>query len=234
MFEGFTKETGEYLWELSFHNERSWFQEHKEQFERCLNRPFRDLAKDTAERLQALHPEMDVQCHVSRIYRDARRLYGRGPYKDHLWFTLKDGANYQEGPMFWFEVHAATYSYGLGFFDVTPAEMELFRKAIDAHPARFERLAAPIAARKEFRVIGPEYSRPKGSYDEPIRSWYNRKRVGAEVLKDLEGNAFSPELPNILIEAFERLMPMYQFLLQVHRAAVEAEPALSQRRGHGG
>lgn len=26
---------------------------------------------------------------TSRIYRDARRLFGRGPYKDHLWFCVR-------------------------------------------------------------------------------------------------------------------------------------------------
>ena len=85
MFQGFSKETGEFLWELSFHNERPWFLEHKEQFERVLNQPFKALAQETAELLQARFPDMQVQCHVSRIYRDARRLFGRGPYKDHLW-----------------------------------------------------------------------------------------------------------------------------------------------------
>lgn len=233
MFEGFSKETGEFLWELSFHNERPWFLEHKEQFERCLNQPFRELAKETAERLQARYPDMEVQVHISRIYRDARRLFGRGPYKDHLWFTVKDGANYSEGPMFWFEIHPATYSYGLGYFDVTPGEMELFRQTVDANPARFERLAARIARMKGYQVIGPEYARPKGNYGEPIRSWYNRKRLGVEALRDLGGDAFSPALPDVLADAFEALMPMYEYLLQVHRAAGQAGLTAPDGRSHG-
>ena len=32
MFEGFTMETSQFLWDLSFNNERPWFQAHKEQF----------------------------------------------------------------------------------------------------------------------------------------------------------------------------------------------------------
>lgn len=224
MFPGFTKETGEFLWELSFHNERPWFLEHKEQFERCVNTPFKELARETLDRFQAMHPELELQCHVSRIYRDARRLFGRGPYKDHLWFTVKDGAErYSEGPMFWFEIHPATCSYGLGYFDVTPAEMELFRRTVDANPAHFERLAASVARMKGFRVIGPEYARPKGDYPEPVRSWYNRRRLGVEAARDLEGEIFSPELPALLCDAYEKLMPMYRYLAQVHRAAVEAE-----------
>ena len=213
MFQGFSKETGEFLWELSFHNERPWFLEHKEQFEQVLNAPFKELARETAEQMQLRFPAMDVQVHVSRIYRDARRLFGRGPYKDHLWFTVKDGANYASGPMFWFEIHPATYSYGMGYFDVTPGEMELFRQTVDANPARFERLAGKIDRMQGLQVIGPAYARPKGSYDEPVRSWYNRKWVGVEARRDLEGDAFSPALPQILCDTFEKLMPMYEYLL---------------------
>ena len=233
MFQGFSRETGEFLWELSFHNERPWFLEHKEQFERALNQPFRALAKETAELMQERFPEMELQLHISRIYRDARRLFGRGPYKDHLWFTVKDGANYQEGPCFWFEIGAATYSCGLGYFDVTPAEMALFRQSIDANPARFARLAAAIAETGRYRVIGSTYARPKGAYGEPVDSWYNRRQVGVEALRDLEGEAFSPDLPRILAEVFTELMPMYEYLLQVHRAAGKAGQLAPDRRKHG-
>ena len=97
MFEGFTSETSEFLWELSFHNERPWFLAHKEQFERCLNEPFKALAAETTEKMRLRWPQMDFQSHVSRIYRDARRLYGRGPYKDHLWFTVENGATFRRG-----------------------------------------------------------------------------------------------------------------------------------------
>ncbi len=219
MFQGFSKETGDFLWELSFHNERPWFLEHKEQFERCVNQPFRALAKETVEGMQVLCPEIDWACHVSRIYRDARRLFGRGPYKDHLWFTVRNGSSRNgEGPAFWFEIHPATCSYGLGFFDVTPALMEQYRRAIDANPARFERLAEQVARMPGFRVIGPEYARRKGDYPEPVRSWYSRKWVAAERSMDLEGEAFSPSLPQLLWESFEKLMPMFEFLAGVDRA----------------
>ena len=123
MFEGFTRETSDFLWELTFHNERPWFQEHREQYMRVLHEPFHALAEDTLAEMQRAFPGENFTLHVSRIYRDARRLFGRGPYKDHLWFTLFNSDNrHTEGPMFWFEISASTFSYGLGFFDVTPSE----------------------------------------------------------------------------------------------------------------
>ena len=233
MFEGFTQETSKFLWELSFHNERPWFLEHKEQFERVLNRPFKALAEDTVKRMQELFPDRPMLAHVSRIYRDARRLFGRGPYKDHLWFTVKGDGNYQMGPMFWFEIHAATYSYGLGFFDVTPAEMERFRRTVDADPARFERLAKQIQRDGRFRVIGQEYSRVKGGYDEPVRSYYNRKVLGLECQRDFGGDLLSPELPEILAQAYRSLMPMHDYFLSVHNAAKAAGETWESRRSHG-
>ena len=218
MFEGFSQETGDFLWELRFHNERPWFLEHKEQFERCLNEPFKALAAETTEKMRLRWPQMDFQSHVSRICRDARRLYGRGPYKDHLWFTVENGATFRRGPSFWFEIDPAEYSYGLGFWKVSPAGMEQFRRMVDANPARFERLAADLAARKELHVLGQEYKKPKGDYGEPIRSWYNRKYLAVECAKDFGGELFSPGLPDTLVTAYARLMPMHDYFLEFYHS----------------
>lgn len=226
MFEGFTKQTSDFLWELAFNNERPWFLEHKAEFEQVLNQPFKALAADTAELMAQRFPRRSFQLHISRIYRDARRLFGRGPYKDHLWFSLKSGEILLEGPMFWFEVGAADFSYGMGFYSATPAQMEAFRKKIDANPARFERLAKGVMKNKDFRVTGEEYARPKGSYSPVIDQWYNRKRLGIEVCRDFGGDALSGKLPEILVDCYEKLMPMYDFFMEFYRE----EPGDPSRR----
>ena len=225
MFTGFTKETSDFLWELSFHNERPWFLEHKEQFERVLNTPFKELARDTAALLQARFPDMAVQCHISRIYRDARRLFGRGPYKDHLWFTLWDDAGGKDGPAFWFELGAATYVYGMGFFEAAPAEMELYRRSIDANPARFLRMAK-AAERGGWMLMGQPYKRPKAVHDDPLLdAWYNLKYVGVQKNFNLGGAAYTAELPGIVADAFVELMPLYRFLVEIWMSCPEEEKA---------
>ena len=219
-FQGFSREASEFLWELTFHNERPWFLEHKEEYLRVLHEPFHALAEDTACRMRQEFPEADFALHISRIYRDARRLFGRGPYKDHLWFTLFDGGDHRnEGPCFWFELSAATFSYGLGLFEVTPTEMEVFRSSIDSNPARFERLAEDAAKMRGFRIIGPEYKRQKKDVGPLLNPWYNRKRVGLEHMEDFDPAALGPELPEILCSAYRRLTPLYRYLLTCCRAA---------------
>lgn len=217
MFEGFTSQTSDFLWELAFHNERPWFQAHKEQFEQLLNRPFKALAEDTAALMAQRFPRRGFQLHVSRIYRDARRLFGRGPYKDHLWFSLKSDEILLEGPMFWFEIGAADFSYGMGFYSATPAQMAAFRRKVDANPARFERLAKAVMKTPDFKVTGEEYARPKGQRSDVIDRWYNRKRLGIEVSRDFGGDALSSGLPEILVDCYEKLMPMFDFFMEVYR-----------------
>jgi len=223
MFTGFTQKTSDYFWELKFNNERSWFLEHKEEFEQCVNRPFKDLAKQTHELMSAHFPEMDCRLHISRIYRDARRLFGRGPYKDHLWFSIKSSEALLEGPMFWFEIGAADYSYGMGFYSATPAQMAQFRKNVDANPARFERLAKKIEKNPKFTVTGEKYARAKGEHSPIIDNWYNRKRLGIECSFDFGGDVLSEDLPDILVECFAELMPMYEYFLEFYHVGEEGK-----------
>ena len=222
MFEGFTRDTSDFLWDLTFHNERPWFQENRNRYLRVLHEPFHALAEDTAAIMAQNYPFSNFSLHVSRIYRDARRLFGRGPYKDHLWFTLSNADNrYTEGPMFWFEISASTFSYGLGFFDVTPQEMDAFRRSIDANPARFERLASDAMKMRGFHVTGPEYKRPKKDLGPVINPWYNRKRVGIERERNFDPALLGPDLAKTLFHAYQRLMPLYDYFYECYSSAQE-------------
>ncbi len=224
MFQGFSKETGEFLWDLSFHNERPWFLAHKEQFERCLHEPFKALAAETTARMQQRRPQRAWSCRCSRIYRDARRLFGRGPYKDHLWFVLTgDEGTRREGPAFWFEIGPSCYEYGVGFFEASPAVMETFRKTIDANPARFERIAGELDRMRGLRLLGPEYKRPKGQLEGVLAKWYNRRWLAVEWKRDHDEALYSPELPETLARAYTRLLPLYDYLLEAYYAALPEE-----------
>lgn len=229
MFEGFTPKTGEFLWDLSFNNERTWFLAHKDEFEQVLNAPFKALAADVFAEMSARYPAQDWRLHVARIYRDARRLHGRGPYKDHLWFSFKgadirspEGSGIMDGPTFWFEIGPADYSCGMGFYSATPAQMAVFRRLIDANPARFERIVtAPALA--PFALTGAEYKRPKAVREGVIARWYNRKNVGLELSRDYDELLYSPELVTALADNFARLLPIYGFFAEVYQTAAHEE-----------
>lgn len=213
MFTGFSPETGEFLWGLAFHNERPWFLEHKQEFDKFLMEPFKALAQDTAALFRERYPDLDVQLHISRIYRDARRLHGRGPYKEHLWFSIKSWEGLLCGPMFWFEIGAADYGFGMGFYSATPRQMEAYRQAVEANPARLERLAERLLAQNTFVLEGELYKHPKGDLGPLLNPWYQRKWLGLACHRDFDESLYDLALPRKLADGFQFLMPYYEYFM---------------------
>ncbi len=216
-FAGFTSEAGAFLWELSFNNERPWFLAHKEQFEQVLNRPFRALCAETEALLNARCADRRFDAHASRIYRDARRLFGRGPYKDNLWFVLTREEQRREGPAFWFEIGRVSCSAGVGFWDMSSATAEAFRRQIDANPARFERIVDALDP--ELKLWGQTYKRPKGERGEKLDPWYNRKTISLAREWDLGGAEREADFAARLAALYVHLMPLYDFLYEAWAAS---------------
>ena len=211
MAEYFSQKTGDFLWELALNNERPWFRAHKEEFETLVNGPLKTLAFETLELMRDRYPQEDFGLHICRIYRDARRLFGRGPYKEHMWFTIKDGDPKAQGPSFWFEISPSDYSYGMGTWDMTAKQAQKYRDRIDAAPARFEQMIRDLASHGELRLWGDEYKRPKADRGELLNPWYNRKSLSV-------GRTFeygTPVDPTLLADAFGHYMPLFHFLRDV-------------------
>lgn len=211
-FLGFSEQTVQFLWGIRFNNERPWFEAHKQEYIDYVQTPLRTLAETVYDTFNAAHPELELIVRVSRIYRDARRLYGRGPYKSNLWFTLRSaGEDWNELPAFWFGIHPDGYGYGLGVYDARPAAMARFRRQVDEDPGPMLRLAKAFARQDRFRLDGEEYKRPKGHPEPPLDRWYNRKRLDLyyEALPD--ARLYSPDLAGDVLSGFESLLPYYNY-----------------------
>lgn len=214
----------DFLMELSVNNERPWFSEHKEEFESVLRQPFRELADEACSLMRSRCPGCGFGVHVSRIYRDARRLFGRGPYHDHLWFSLQREDCRHQGPMLWFEFGLSGTSHGLGWWERSAQQAEAFRKKIDSDPKRFEDLLLAVPDREKSRLWGDEYKRPKGSYNDIIDPWYNRRQASIGY-DDYFGQAlFTPQLPRLLAESFYGLIDLYHFLMEAAGLELRQQP----------
>ena len=215
MFQGFSQGTLDFLWGIRFNNERSWFLAHKDSYLTLADRPLRELGLQVHGAMEQAFPRLPLNLRVSRIYRDARRLHGRGPYKDHLWFTLQrpgDGAS--GSPAFYFEIAPEYYSYGMGCYDPTPVTMAKLRARIDRDPRPLERLARRLN-RSPFQLEGELYKRPKGDPGPLLSPWYNRKSVSLTRDENCGGLLFQPELAGQLLEGFRFLKPYYDYLVSL-------------------
>lgn len=214
MFEGFFQETVDFMWGIRFNNERSWFMDHKEQYQRSFLEPIRALGTELQAGLADRFPEQPLELKVSRIYRDARRLFGRGPYKDHLWLSLFQGDDQTDAgarPVLWFELKPDGWSSGMGFWCAKAVTMEKFRARMDRDPEPMLQLDRALRRRPELALEGPEYARGKTPSRPELAAWYNKKSLTVGRDEPLTELIFTPELKTLVLEDFTFLMPYYQY-----------------------
>lgn len=213
MFQGFSDRTIDFMWGIRLNNNRGWFEQHREEYKAVLEQPMKELGADVFERFASRCKGLDMRLHVSRIYRDARRLHGGGPYKDHLWFTLREfEEEWTDKPVFWFELSPDNWSYGLGYYMAKPLTMAKLRKRIDTSPKPLEKLDRRLSSQDEFILEGEEYAKPKRGEGEPLAHWYNKKNFSLIHEEGLSEELFSPELAERLARGFEYLESFYRYL----------------------
>ena len=217
MFQGFSEKTMDFMWGIRFNNEKSWFEAHKDEYKRDLAQPMSALASDVFEAFNDKFSELDLTPRVSRIYRDARRLHGNGPYKDHLWFTMSHGEEPMESPVFWFELAPKEWSYGLGYYRAKASTMEKHRARINKDPKPLAKLMRALNSQKEFILEGESYARPKGDAGELLNDWYNKKTFALIHEEGIGDAVFSPDLKDRLVEGFSFLVPYYKYFSTLDR-----------------
>ena len=216
MFRGYTDKTVDFMWGIRFNNERSWFMEHKEVYQKELLEPTKALAAQVYEGLREKLPHEPLMIKVSRIYRDARRLHGRGPYKDHLWFCVRTGDEDWTGrPTFYFEIAPEYYSYGMGFWAASAATMERFRTQVKEHPEELEQLVRNLERSGRFTLVGEEYARDKGAPSELLRPWVQKKSLSLQFEKPLDERIFRPELAEEIVAELGELVPLYRYFAKL-------------------
>ena len=213
MFTGFTDETVDFMWGIRFNNERSWFEAHKEVYLASFYQPMVALADEMYDFLQAKRPKDGLMRKVTRIYRDARRLHGRGPYKDHLWFSVEQPTDGWTGkPTFFFELTPDGWSYGLGYWMPRPVTMAKLRSRIDREPEPLEKLTRKLGRQKEFTLDAREYRRQRSQPPTDLLApWYRMKSFTLIHEESLTDELFSRDVVERLQKGYTFLLPYYDY-----------------------
>lgn len=219
-FQGFSNATLDFMWGIRLNNHREWFLQHKQEYLDHLYNPFKALGSDVLELVTQRCPDRGLCLKVTRIYRDARRLHGRDPYKDHLWLSLEvPQENWTGEPVFWFELRPSDFSYGLGFYAPRALTMDKLRKRLDTHPERFLPLAEQIEESK-FTLESQLFKRPKKPDCDPrLFDWYNSRGMSVVYGAPNDERLFQPQFAQELADSFCELMPLYDYLATINSDA---------------
>ena len=215
MFTGFTEETVDFMWGIRFNNERSWFEAHKETYLKAFYQPMRELGEELYEFVREQRPDYGLICKVSRIYRDARRLHGRGPYKESLWFTIEQpGEAWTDRPSFWFELMPDSWSYGMGYWVSKPVTMAKLRARIDRDPAAMEELTRRLNGQAEFTLDTTDYKKLRSpAPSEILEPWYRAKYFAIGHHEKLTEELFSRDIVERLKQGYTFLLPYYDYFV---------------------
>lgn len=215
-FEGFPKELPDFLWGIALNNEKPWFEARRDIYERVLHGPVKALAEDVSEALMDRFPDLSLRFHISRIYRDARMLNGRGPLNDHMWFSIGRTARvYETEPQFYFGIEARNCDWGMGCWNVSASDMERWRKSIDEKPEKLSKIVRRLDHQLDYEQLGGSYKRPKGDPGKLLYDWYNTKRVVIGKTQWFEPDPPGAELKDKLMEEFSACVPLYLYLTEL-------------------
>jgi uncharacterized protein (TIGR02453 family) len=148
-FSGFPKETFAFLAGIAAHNDKAWFDAHRDLYEAGYVAPARAFVEALGAELRKLSPavkfEPKVNGSLQRINRDIRFSKDKRPYKEHLnaWFWHGDRKGW-DTPGFWFSLGAAEVQLGVGMYGFDKERLESFRQSV-IHPRSGKALLAAVA-----------------------------------------------------------------------------------------
>ncbi len=169
-FNGFPKETFAFFRDVAAHNEKVWFDAHRDDYRRYVLEPAMDLVVDLGASLRTLskhvHAEPKVNGSISRINRDIRFSKDKRPYKtsQELWFW--EGSSRSLLPGYWLSISAERLVLGAGMHRFDRPTLERYRAAV-ADPRSGDALATVTSKlRRDGYDIGRvEYKRVPSGYD---------------------------------------------------------------------
>ena len=179
-FAGFPKQTFAFLEGIHAHNEKAWFDEHRDLYEAGYVAPARGFVEALGPKLRAISPDVQfdpkVNGSLQRINRDIRFSKDKRPYKEHLncYFWHGDRKSWQ-APGFWFSLSASEVYMGVGMYGLEKETLDSFRQSV-IHPRSGKALLAAVAAVKQaggYEIEGKTRKlMPRGLETDPDRAEY--------------------------------------------------------------
>jgi len=219
----FTAETLRFFKQLAAHNNKEWFEAHRDDYENNVREPMRDLVEELDVRFARFAPEIggDPKRSMFRINRDIRFSKDKSPYKTNAgcWFhhrsaSRKVGSEAAEGSAgFYFHLQPGKSFIGAGVWMPPRPQLNKLRSAIAEKPEGFVRMVQSLP--KRFGGVSDEGAlkrMPRGySEDHPAAKWLKYQSfTSGRSLTDAQ--VTSAKLPALLEREYEAMLPLVRWV----------------------
>ena len=197
---------------LKRHNNRDWFQAHRDDYE-VARAHFEDFVAALLHELSRTEPLADVRprdC-IFRLNRDLRFSKDKTPYKPYMSAYIAPGGRKSRRMGTYVHIEPGNTLLAGGLHEPDPHQLASWRAAIDRDPRPFKRVAAATAFRRNFGEV-------RGERLKTVPRGYPRDHPEADLLR-LKSITVIRQIPDaqvitpaFLHEALKTLKAMKPFL----------------------
>jgi uncharacterized protein (TIGR02453 family) len=212
------KTTLQFLRELSEHNDRTWFNAHRDEYERARHE-FGDFVQTLIFRISDFDPldALTADDCIFRIHRDVRFAADKRPFKTNMGAAIRRGGRRSVLAPYYLHIEPEGSFFGGGLHQPSPAELAKLRATIDADAGQFDRVLTAPAFFDYFGPIQGEKLRssPRNySKDHPaIELLRHTSMVAARNFSDDE--VLAPDFTDRVVDGCRRIKPFLDLLNRV-------------------
>jgi uncharacterized protein (TIGR02453 family) len=215
----FTPALFRFLRDLRKNNDRDWFLEHKESYERDARDPALHFIAAFAKPLRSISTHLVADARpvggsLFRIHRDVRFAKDKRPYKTHLGIHLRhEASDDAHAPGLHLHLEPGDVFAAAGIWRPDGATLSEVRDAMLAAPAAWRRAVGGRAFAAHWALSGEVLKRVPRGYDpeHPLAGDLKRKEYVA-VTGFSERDACCADFPERLEQAWRASAPLLRFL----------------------
>jgi len=226
-FSGFPKECLAFFAGLEAHNNKQWFEAHRDDYERNVLDPARSFVVDMGAKLKSIAPKLvaDPRTNKSlfRINRDTRFSKDKRPYKTNLgiwlWEPAKPGAGRMDCSGFYLHITPETVFLGCGIYQFSKPMLAAYRKRVanPKHGAALRKAIAAATKKRGVRLGDEHYKRvPKGfDPDSEFADLLKHAGVTTYLESGIPASLHSRKLLDYCFDFYKASLPMHQWLVEL-------------------
>ena len=222
VFPGFPKKTITFLANLSRHNDREWFQRHRDDYEEYWWEAAQDFVVAAGRQLKKLdrgiNAEPRVNRSIFRINRDIRFSADKRPYKDHLDLWFWEGDRFEAVSGYYFRLTPKRLGLGAGAHRFDRNRLAVYREAVvDAGSGASLKRAVTTVEKAGCDVRGEHYKTvPRGSdvSGDAAERLIRHNALWAAEEQRIPSVVFTPGVVDYCMDRWRAMAPIHRWLVR--------------------
>jgi uncharacterized protein (TIGR02453 family) len=222
-FDGFPRALVAFYEDLSYNNNRAWFNEHKDIYKQHVIAPAQDFVRAMGARLRALAPDVvaDPRANgagsIFRIYRDTRFSKDKTPYKTFLGIFFWEGSRKKtENSGFYFHLEPPRLMLAAGIHVFPRTLLGVYRDAVvdPEHGSALVKAVKQVSARGPYEIGGRHYKRVPQGYDAAHENadFLLHNGLHATIEGDIPEELYTEGCLDYCFERFRDMAPIHDWL----------------------